>query len=258
MEQFLYLHLVWTDFLETFNDNFQNHFYGFALSKHLTNLNDCYMKIIRLLFLCGIAIIVSSETRLFSHNKAWNKPADLHLFKKEITHSLSNTGIEKLEQKAIAAKQFVQRKGYNENICFLLDMSLASGQNRFFIYNFKNDTLQNTGLVAHGNCFENWLEGRRYSNVVGSGCTSLGKYKIGNFYTGKFGYSYKLHGLDSSNNNAFERTVVLHSHSCIPETEVADEICQSNGCPTVSPALLQELKPIINNSKKPILLWIYN
>ncbi|MGB3005404.1 MAG: murein L,D-transpeptidase catalytic domain-containing protein [Chitinophagaceae bacterium] len=113
------------------------------------------------------------------------------------------------------------------------------------------------GLVAHGNCYQYWLEGRQYSNVVGSGCTSLGKYKIGNPYTGKFGYSYKLYGLDSSNNNAFERTVVLHSHSCVPETEINDEICQSNGCPTVSPGFLQQLKQIINTSKKPLLLLIY-
>lgn len=102
-----------------------------------------------------------------------------------------------------------------------------------------------------------WLPGRRYSNKAGSGCTSLGKYKIGSSYIGKWGYSYKLHGLDSSNNKALERTVVLHGHSCVPDKEVTEEICQSNGCPTVSPAFLQKLKALINTSKKPVLLWIY-
>jgi hypothetical protein len=43
-------------------------------------------------------------------------------------------------------------------------------------------------------------------------------------------------------NNAFKRFVVLHSHECVPETEVQDEICQSDGCPTVSPQFLQQLK----------------
>ncbi len=213
------------------------------------------MKIIRLLLLSGIAIVAVAW---FSNTNAWKKTVALHDSKNEAISPVSDKTLEKLEKKAAAVKLFAKLKGYNENTCFLIDMNLASGQNRFFIYNLKKDTLQNTGLVAHGNCFENWLEGRKYSNVVGSGCTSLGKYKIGSSYTGKFGYSYKLHGLDSSNNNAFERTVVLHSHSCIPETEVTDEICQSNGCPTVSPTLLQELKPIINKSKKPVLLWIYN
>lgn len=164
---------------------------------------------------------------------------------------------EKLKQKAGVARDFVQKKGFNTTHCFLIDMSLPSGQNRFFIYDLKKDSVIQGALVAHGNCFEYWLEGRRYSNIVGSGCTSLGKYRIGQPYTGKWGYSYKLHGLDTTNNNAFERTVVLHGHSCVPEQEIRDDICQSNGCPTVSPAFLLELKSIINQSSKPLLLWIF-
>lgn len=172
------------------------------------------------------------------------------------------TGAEKarvlLSQKAAEARIFARNKGFNEQTCFFMDLHLPSGQNRFFVYDLRGDSVLQSGPVAHGNCFEYWLEGRRYSNVVGSGCSSLGKYRIGHPYTGKFGYSYKLHGLDSSNNNAFERTVVLHSHSCVPETETPDEICQSNGCPTVSPSMLAQLKPIINSSRKPVLLWIYD
>jgi len=102
-----------------------------------------------------------------------------------------------------------------------------------------------------------WLEGRKYSNEPGCGCTSLGKYKIGNPYNGRFGLAFKLYGLDETNNNAFKRFVVLHSHGCVPETEVQDEICQSDGCPTVSPQFFQQLKPLINRSPKPVLLWIF-
>ncbi|MBL0272413.1 MAG: murein L,D-transpeptidase catalytic domain family protein [Chitinophagaceae bacterium] len=212
------------------------------------------MKIVRLLFLTGLALVVLAW---FSHSNSRNKLIAPDTPKKENTRPATSNSSKKLEQKAEAAKLFVHRKGFNENTCLFIDMSLPSGQNRFFIYDLFKDTLQSSGLVAHGNCFEYWLEGRRYSNAMGSGCTSLGKYKIGNSYTGKFGYSYKLIGLDSSNSNAFERTVVLHAHSCIPETEVDTEICQSNGCPTVSPNLLSVLKKIINTSTKPVLLWIY-
>lgn len=216
--------------------------------------NGCYMKILRFLLFATIIIIAASW---LSHTKWWKKVKAIDLPKRHTAYSANEKITEKMKEKVIAAKEFVRRKGFNDNTCFLIDMSLPSGQNRFFIYDLKNDSLKASALVAHGNCFEYWLEGRRYSNVVGSGCTSLGKYKIGYPYTGKFGYSYKLHGLDSSNNNAFERTVVLHAHSCIPETEVTDEICQSNGCPTVAPAFLEQLKTIINSSKKPVLLWIY-
>ncbi len=172
-------------------------------------------------------------------------------------HSLKQPSFEKLQSKAAEAAAFVNQRNYNNQVCFLLDMSLPSGQSRFFVYDLKKDTIKNSALVTHGRCNEYWLEGRRYSNVVGSGCTSLGKYRIGYNYNGKFGLAWKLYGLDKTNDKAFERFVVLHAHECVPESEVKDDICQSDGCPTVSPNFLQYLKPVINASKKPILLWIY-
>jgi hypothetical protein len=161
------------------------------------------------------------------------------------------------DTRTIVAKEFVRRKNYNEQICFMVDMSISSNQNRFFVFDLKKDTIRNSGLVTHGRCNEYWLEGRKYGNKIGCGCSSLGKYKIGKSYYGKFGLAYKLYGLDSSNSNAFARYVVLHSHSCVPETESKGEICQSDGCPTVAPGFLQYLKKLINASDKPILLWVY-
>lgn len=172
-------------------------------------------------------------------------------------YGLSAETYEKMKSKAEEAKTFVQEKGYNSTICFLIDMSVGSNQNRFFVYNIAKDSLYNAGLVTHGRCNQYWLEGRKYGNTVGCGCTSLGKYKIGHSYQGKFGLAYKLYGLEKTNNKAYERFVVLHSHECVPETEVQDEICQSDGCPTVSPGYLQYLKPILDESKKPVLMWIY-
>jgi hypothetical protein len=213
------------------------------------------MKYLRPFLLFGLLVIAFSW---FSYTVADVRTGSIHYPVSKGAPALTVKTTEKLEQKVPAARQFVHQKNFNGKYCFLIDMSIPSGKDRFFIYDLQKDSIVNQGLVAHGNCFEYWLEGRKYSNVVGSGCTSLGKYKIGIPYTGKFGYSYKLHGLDSSNNNAFERTVVLHSHSCIPEKEVTDEICQSNGCPTVSPVFLQQLKTIVNTSRKPVLLWIYD
>ena len=164
----------------------------------------------------------------------------------------------KMKEKATEAKLFTRQKGYNTEICFMIDMSLASGQPRFFVYHLKNDTVLNAGLVTHGRCNEDWLKGRKYGNTVGCGCSSLGKYKIGYPYNGKFGLAFKLYGLEATNDKAFERFVVLHSHSCVPETSTNEEICQSDGCPTVSPGFLQQLKPMINHSEKPVLLWVFD
>jgi hypothetical protein len=203
-----------------------------------------------------IFFLLLSLTWLFSSG-FWKRTKSGWAAARPEYHELADPALKKLQLKAADAKLFVQQKGYNDAICFFVDMSLSSGQNRFFIYDLKKDTLNNSGLVTHGRCNQYWLEGRKYGNTIGCGCTSLGKYKIGNSYNGRFGLAYKLYGLDKTNNKAFERFVVLHSHDCVPETEVKDDICQSDGCPTVSPKFLQYLKPIINASKKPVLLWIY-
>lgn len=172
-------------------------------------------------------------------------------------YHLPSSRLVKLRSKAKEAKSFARQKGYNETICLLVDMSLPSGQNRFFVFDMKMDSIKNNGLVTHGRCNQDWLKGRKYGNTIGCGCTSLGKYRIGYPYNGRFGLAYKLYGLEKTNDNAFARFVVLHSHACVPETEVTDDICQSDGCPTVSPNFLQYLKPVIEKSQKPVLLWIY-
>src|SRR5215510_6616244 len=60
-------------------------------------------------------------------------------------YELSENSILRIKSKAADAKKFVVEKDYNNRICFLVDMSLPSGQNRFFVYDLKKDTLQNSG-----------------------------------------------------------------------------------------------------------------
>jgi hypothetical protein len=212
------------------------------------------MKLLRLLLLLllmsGLLAWLSPPVRKFitphkEISSVKNKPA---------ANAAADT---KAAKKAGEARSYVRAKGFNEQIVFLIDMQVASGQPRFFVYHLGKDSIISSGLVTHGRCNENWLEGRRYGNTVGCGCTSLGRYKVGYSYQGRFGLAYKLYGLDTSNNKAFDRFVVLHSHECVPEKAIADDICQSDGCPTVSPGFLQYLKPLIDRSSKPVLLWIY-
>jgi len=164
----------------------------------------------------------------------------------------------RLNQQASALKKFAKQHGYNDQLAFLVDMKEGSGLARFVIYNLANNSIEKTGLVTHGRCNKLWLYGRSYSNKIGSGCTSLGIYKIGSSYQGKFGLAYKLHGLSTTNSNAYARYVVLHAMECVPEQPVHPEpICQSDGCPAVSPAFMMILNDIIKKQKKPLLLHMY-
>jgi L,D-transpeptidase catalytic domain len=155
-------------------------------------------------------------------------------------------------------KAYARANNYNTKFSFLVDMKLPSGRNRFFIYDMQRDSVVAAGLVAHGSG-KNYSEEIEFSNEPNSYCTSTGKYRIGVSYNGRFGLAYKLHGLDATNSNAYARAVVLHSHSCVPDYETAPyEICQSLGCPTVSPSFLLKLKSYLNNTDKPMLLWVVN
>ena len=212
------------------------------------------MRVYRIFIILAIGVLTLAW---IGQTRAWKRIAAIHLPKSEISPAIENETLVKARQKVTEARSFLAKKNYTETICFLIDMSLPSGQSRFLVYNLRKDSIQNSALVTHGRCNELWLEGRKYGNTVGCGCTSLGKYRVGKSYYGKFGLAYKLHGLDKTNDKAFERFVVLHAHDCVPETEVKEDICQSDGCPTVSPNFLQYLKPIIDRSEKPVLMWIY-
>lgn len=192
----------------------------------------------------------------------WFKPkhADTHVSnsvtsKKHDDHPASYL---RLHQKALEAKDYAMENHFNEQRCFLIDMRIESGLKRFFVFNLEKDSIEASGLVTHGTGSSNGTEELSFSNVPNSNATSIGRYRVGKPYYGNFGLAYKLYGLDKTNNKAFDRFVVLHSHACVPVNEVSPApICESWGCPTVAPAFLKILQKDIDHSPKPILLWIY-
>lgn len=164
----------------------------------------------------------------------------------------------KLQSFAEKAKLFCKSKGYNTDECFLIDMSLPSGKNRMFEYDMNHDSIISEGLVAHGSCNTDFLITAKFSNKPGCGCTALGKYKVGGKYVGRFGNAYKLYGLDSSNSNAYNRNIVLHSYYMVPDKETDPvPICNSLGCTMTSARYLTLLSNKIDASRRPILLWVF-
>src|SRR5258705_3058319 len=176
----------------------------------------------------------------------------------EKRYELSEAILLKLKQRSTDVMPFIKKNHFNSQLCFFVDMSISSAKNRFFVYDLASDSVLKKGLVAHGSCDAGFRVNPTFSNKANSGCSAMGKYKIGGSYNGNFGLAYKLYGLDSSNCNAFNRNIVLHAYDCVPDEETEPvPLCNSRGCPMVSPHFLDQLKPIINSSSKPILLWIF-
>jgi hypothetical protein len=129
---------------------------------------------------CLLLLLVMVTTVIFlSHTKTEKKFTTLRPRQNPTAIVITPKTLFKIQTKASEAAAFVKKNKYNTEFCFLIDLSLPSNQKRFFIYHFKKDTVLNSGLVTHGNCNENWLQGRRYSNITGSGCSSTASIKLG-------------------------------------------------------------------------------
>ena len=148
------------------------------------------------------------------------------------------------------AKEFCKENGYNESYYFLVDLSLHSGKNRFFIYDFTSKKVLDKNLVTHGSCdqFEEnpdkWKK-VKFDHRIDSHCSMKGKYKIGNRDYSSWGINVKywLHGLEATNKSAEKRVVVLHSWSAVKNKEVYPRHSPlSWGCPAVSDAFMEKLE----------------
>lgn len=212
-------------------------------------------------------ITVAKKTRV-QKKKTRNKPAPAKTTKvetsgseEEIKEEQTSTSPQNVAIRNLIAKKAIEYAARNKlstQYCFLVDMSLPSGRNRFFVYDLKENSIVYSGLVSHGSCNETFLARPRFSNQTKSGCSSIGKYQVGQFYTGKYGKSYRLTGLDNTNSNAYNRAVVIHGYDCVPDKEIYPRVlCNSLGCVMVSYKFFDKLSHLINKSEKPILLWVY-
>ena len=169
-----------------------------------------------------------------------------------------------LARRASVAAAYCKEKGMNGDVCFLVDMSIHSGRHRLFVWSFKEDRVLFSGLCCHGMGGGSTVSRPEYSNVEGSNCTSLGKYRLGIRSYSQWGINvhYKMHGLEAGNSNAYRRYVVLHSHTPMPDGEIYPRylpLGYSLGCPVVSDNTMRRIDELLKgmNGRKPVLFWIY-
>lgn len=217
-------------------------------------------KIVPVILAASLIIMVAVGAVFFLPRfTKYHLPLSIHLLNKGKAENPKerSPSIIRIKQKAAKLRQYCSRNGFSTQYGFIADMHLHSGKRRFFVYDFQKDTIVLAGMVAHGSCNEVFLTAVRFSNTSGCGCSSAGKYKVGGIYKGRFGTAYKLHGLDTTNSNAYDRNIVLHAYDCIPDNEFYPyPICNSLGCAMVSYHFLETLSGYIRKSKKPLVLWL--
>ena len=121
----------------------------------------------------------------------------------------------------------------------IVDCSHQSAAARFHLVHMDSGRVTSF-LVAHGRGSDpehsGWVQS--FSNSHGSLATSRGAYVTGERYTGKYGLSLRLSGLDYSNNNALERAIVVHGAPYVGEQMIREhgKLGRSEGCFAVAQA----------------------
>lgn len=152
-------------------------------------------------------------------------------------------GVDLLEE-AITARSLYQDQVQNGRYVTVIDYRRPSGEPRFHVIDAQTNTAK-TYLVAHGKGSDLDHDGYadEFSNIPNSKMTSLGAFVTGETYYGMHGLSLKLHGLETRNDKAEERLIVIHGASYVtPDREI---LGRSWGCPALEQAVAEDLIPML-------------
>jgi hypothetical protein len=138
-----------------------------------------------------------------------------------------------LLSRAKAALETHKNQIRNRDMLAIADFSRASRDPRFHIVDLRNGR-STALLVAHGKgsdpSHSGWVQ--QFSNQHGSEATSAGSYLVGDTYFGQYGESRRLIGLDSENDQAEGRAIVIHPAWYVNQSLIAEQgkIGRSQGC----------------------------
>jgi len=128
-----------------------------------------------------------------------------------------------------------------QQVLTFINYEKPSFQKRFWVIDMKNQKVMYNTYVAQGKN-TGAVYAKHFSNDPKSLESSIGVFLTGQTYSGKHGYSMRLHGLDKGfNSNAYKRAVVMHSAWYVSEQFVKahHRVGRSWGCT----ALSQKMEP---------------
>ncbi|WP_303114776.1 murein L,D-transpeptidase catalytic domain-containing protein [Leyella stercorea] len=157
-------------------------------------------------------------------------------------------------------RDYCERRGYSTDYYILVDFSIPSGKKRFFIYDLQHGKCVLSSYCMHGSGKGNTDATPKFSNEVGSGCSSLGRYvMVGK--GSKFKKSIRLRGLDKTNYLAETRGILIHSAGKVTRFSGKNDYIpigsESRGCFTVSRDCMTKVMEIYRGASKqrPVMLY---
>jgi hypothetical protein len=138
----------------------------------------------------------------------------------------------------------------------IIDFSLPSTDRRFYLINTKSGEVTRF-YATHGVGTSKQNYASRFSNTKDSRQTSLGFYLGGGIYQGHYGNTMRMYGLQTSNDQGYNRDIVLHGAWYVSE-DFMKSINQSTGqpygrlghswgCPAVGLGVIDKIAGLLKN-----------
>lgn len=160
-------------------------------------------------------------------------------------------------------RSFAKKFGYNEDYYIVCDFGKRSGLKRFYVYDLENGKRIMESYCMHGNGCGSTDAKPMFSNRPGSNASSIGLYVLCGIGSKNMKTSIRLEGLDSTNNNARSRGILIHSswktfrfHG---QTKYIPIGWESQGCFVITPSILIRLMTLykFHGRDKRILMWAH-
>jgi hypothetical protein len=132
---------------------------------------------------------------------------------------------------------------WRTDVVGVADFARPSTLPRLHFANLENGTVRSF-YVSHGRGsdreHDGWL--KNFSNTPGSEATSRGAYLTCEWYSGKYGTSIRLVGLDPDNSMALDRAIVMHPAGYADPSHITKwgRLGRSEGCFAMAPGQFNE------------------
>jgi len=137
----------------------------------------------------------------------------------------------------------------NDSLLTIIDYSMPSTDERFFVINLRRNRVEYKSLVSHGRNSGDLYAGR-FSNRKQSHQSPLGFFLTDETYRGGQGYSLLLNGVDTGYNDLSRpRGIVIHGAAYATRDYISryGRLGRSFGCPALPPGISTRVIDLIRH-----------